>query len=89
MVYIAFFEFSTGPILWLYMAEIMKDKAAGIGTFLSWFGSLIMSVSIPLLVRKVAIGYIFLFFGISTVIGTIIIYFFMLETKGKTQAEID
>ena len=27
MVFIAFFEFSSGPITWLYMAEIMQDKS--------------------------------------------------------------
>jgi sugar porter (SP) family MFS transporter len=89
LLFIAFFEFSTGPILWLYMAEIMKDKAVSIGTFLNWFGSLIMSVSIPILVKTVSIGYIFLAFSIFTVIGTLIILFFMKETRGKTRAEID
>ena len=51
LVFIAFFEFSSGPILWLYMAEIMADKAMGIATFISWSMSLVISVSIPLLLR--------------------------------------
>lgn len=25
--FLAFFQFSSGPIVWLYMAEIMQDKA--------------------------------------------------------------
>jgi hypothetical protein len=35
------------------------------------------------------IGYIFLFLGISTIFGTLFIIFFMEETMGKTQEEID
>lgn len=89
LVFIAFFEFSSGPIIWLYMAEIMADKAMGVATFLSWGGSLAISVSIPLLLRVTSIGYIFLAFGLFTVLGTVIIYFFMIETKDKSQAEID
>jgi len=27
MMFISFFEFSSGPIVWLYMSEIMTDKA--------------------------------------------------------------
>ena len=27
IAFISFFEFSTGPILWIYMAEIMYDEA--------------------------------------------------------------
>lgn len=35
------------------------------------------------------IGWIFLMFGIFTIIGTLIIIIFMKETRGKTQEEID
>jgi len=84
LLFICFFEFSSGPILWLYMAEIMQDKAVSIGAFLNWFISLVVSISIPLLVKVVHIGYIFLFLAICTVIGTLFIVFFMEETMGKT-----
>ena len=89
LLFICFFEFSSGPIVWLYMAEIMQDKAVSIGTFLNWFMSLVISISIPLLVKVMDIGYIFLFLGICTVVGTLFIIFFMEETKDKTQEEID
>lgn len=51
--------------------------------------SLVISISIPLLVKMMDIGYIFLFLGICTVVGTLFIIFFMEETKDKTQEEID
>ena len=89
LLFIAFFEFSSGPIVFLYAAEIMQDKAVSIGTFLSWTLSLIVSVSIPILVKHVAIGAIFFWLAILTTIGTIFIAFFMKETRGKTQEEID
>lgn len=84
LLFIAFFEFSSGPILVLYMAEIMQDKGMSIGLFLNWFLSLVVSVSIPLLVKVFDIGWIFLAFGIFTVLGTIFIAIFMKETMGKT-----
>lgn len=89
LLFIAFFEFSSGPIVWLYMSEIMTDKAQSIGTFLNWFMSLVISLAIPQLVKHYSIGYIFLSFGIFTVLGTVFIGIFMKETMGKTQAEID
>ena len=84
LLFICFFEFSSGPIVWLYMDEIMQDKAVSIGTFLNWFMSLVISISIPLLVKVMDIGYIFLFLGICTVLGTLFIIFLMEETKDKT-----
>lgn len=88
LLFIVFFEFSSGTIVWIYNSEILQDKAIGIATFLNMMIALAISVSIPLLVKKVAIGYIFLTFGILTTIGTIFIAVFMVETRGKTQEEV-
>ena len=41
------------------------------------------------MLKAVAIGWVFLFLGVTTIAGTLFIIFFMKETKGKTQAEID
>ena len=84
LLFIAFFEFSSGTITWLYLAEIMQAKAIGIATFLNWTVNLIVSIAVPYSVRAFHIGYIFLFLGIFTFIGTLIIIFLMIETKGKT-----
>ena len=84
LLFIIFFEFSSGPILWLYLAEILQDKAQSIATFLNWSINLAISVSVPLMVKSFAIGYIFLGVGVITVFGVLFIIFFMKETKGKT-----
>lgn len=89
LLFIAFFEFSSGTIIWLYLAEIMQAKAIGIATFLNWTVNLAVSICVPYAVRAFHIGYIFLVLGVFTSIGTLIILFFMVETKGKTQAEIN
>lgn len=89
LLFIAFFEFSSGPITWLYMAEIMQDKAISIATSLNWFITLAISVGTPLIVRQYQIGFIFLFLFVFTVIATFFYIFFMKETKGKSQAEIN
>jgi hypothetical protein len=31
-IFIVFFEFSTGPVIWLYIGEISNDVSAGIAT---------------------------------------------------------
>ena len=92
MLFIALFEFSSGPITWLYMAEIMQDKAVSIATVLNWSINLIISVITPSLIKSIGsenIGYIFIVCGGLTVLGTVFMFFFMKETRGKTQAQID
>ena len=89
LLFIVFFELSTGPILWLYMAEIMRDKALAVGASLNWTVSLIISLSVPFLLKVISVGVLFLIFAILTIIGTIFIWFFVKETRGLTQEEID
>lgn len=89
LLFIVFFELSTGPILWLYMAEIMRDKALAVGASLNWTMSLIISLSVPYLLRAFSVGVLFLIFAILTIIGTVFIWFFVKETRGLTQEEID
>ena len=94
MLFIVLFEFSVGPILWLYMAEICQDKAIGLACSLNWLIGLIISFAIPPIIAAIKtpendnVGYIFIFFGVVTACGLVFIYFFMYETKGKTQQEI-
>jgi len=90
--FIAVFEFGPGPITWLYMAEIMQDKAQGIATMLNWGINLLISYFVPNVIHWIGddnVGYIFLFFAMMSFFGTFFIHFYMFETMGKSQAEID
>jgi MFS family permease len=92
MVFITVFEFGPGPITWLYMAEIMQDKATSIATFMNWGINLLISYFVPILKKKIGddhVGYIFFFMGAASFIGTAFIAYFMKETKGKTNKEIE
>jgi len=51
-LFIAAFEFTSGPITWLYMSEIMQDKATSFASALNWGIVVIISGSIPYLVRS-------------------------------------
>ena len=88
LCFITFFEFSSGPIAWLYNAEILHTKALSLASFLNWLVSLGMSIGVPVLAQRLEIGWIFLFFALLLAIGSALIWIFMKETMGKTQDEI-
>jgi hypothetical protein len=50
LLFISFFEFSSGPIVWLYNAEILTDKANSIAVTISWAFMLAASILTPYLV---------------------------------------
>ncbi len=35
MLFITFFEFSLGPLVWIYLSEIMTEKGLSIGVFVN------------------------------------------------------
>lgn len=53
IIYIVAFEFSSGPITWLYMAEIMGDKATGFASALNWFGTCLIGGIVPSAINSV------------------------------------
>ncbi len=49
LAFVAAFEFGPGPIVWMYMSEIMNDKGVSIGTLLNWTFTLIIGLITPIL----------------------------------------
>lgn len=41
------FEVSGGPVSWLYLAEIMKDRGSAFATFINWVTNLIIGIVTP------------------------------------------
>ena len=80
------FEISSGPITWIYLAEILEDKAMGLCAGMVWFATLVVSAVLPSIAAAVGprrIGLIWLACGATTSFGWIFLYFFMPETKDK------
>lgn len=97
ITFICVFESTSGPITWLYISEIMQDKASGLATGLNWLFACLVSAGVPYGVYYLTdtnknlnqIGYLFLLFAILTSFGTVFILYFMKETRGKTKYEIE
>lgn len=87
LAFISLFEFGPGPITWLYMSEIMQDKAVSIATVVNWMVNLLVSATIPAIIKGIGednIGWIFIVCGGLTAVGFLFMACFMEETRGKT-----
>jgi MFS family permease len=90
---ITLFEFGSGPITWLYMAEIMQDKGSSLATVMNWLVNLAISYYISILTLHYpgnsTIGIIFYIMGAATILSVFFMMFFMKETRGKSPKEIE
>lgn len=84
MLFLCAFEFAPGPIVWLYMGEIMNDKGLSMGALVNWTLTLSVGLFTPTLMNPNNLGPAgtFYLFGGCNIIAVAYILVFMRETKG-------
>ena len=85
LLYIFAFGMSLGPVVWIYIAEILPDKGIAVAIFLNWVFTLIVGLCFPLVSDpKVLDSYgTFILFAACCLIGESFLASVVHETKGK------
>ena len=85
--YIAFFAFSQGAVIWVFISEVfpnrVRAKGQSLGSFSHWFMNALISGIFPLLAASSG-GYPFVFFSFMMVLQFFVVLFVYPETKGVT-----
>jgi sugar porter (SP) family MFS transporter len=86
LLYIAFFAFSQGAVIWVFIAEIFPDevraKGQALGSFVHWFMAALIAFSFPYITGRLGGGNTFLIFTAMMVLQLLFVIRFMPETKG-------
>lgn len=90
--YIAFFAFSQGAVIWVYISEVfpnaVRAKGQSLGSFSHWFMTAVLSWAFPLLsARSAALP--FVFFSVMMAVQFFVVLFLFPETKGITLEEME
>ena len=85
--YIAFFGFSQGAVIWVYISEVfpnsVRSKGQALGSFTHWTMAAVVSWTFPVMAEKSG-GYPFLFFAAMMLLQFFVVKFWYVETKGKS-----
>jgi sugar porter (SP) family MFS transporter len=85
--YIAFFAFSQGAVIWVYISEVfpnrVRAKGQSLGSFSHWIMNALISWTFPLMAASSG-GYPFVFFSAMMLLQFFVVLFFYPETKGIT-----
>lgn len=91
-IYIAFFAFSQGAVIWVFISEVFPNevRAGGqaLGSFTHWFMAALIAFSFPAIADKLGGGTTFLIFAIMMVLQLLFVLRLMPETKGKSLEKI-
>ena len=89
--FIAFFAFSQGAVIWVYLSEVfpnrVRAKGQSLGSFSHWFMNALISWTFPLMAASSG-GYPFAFFSAMMVVQFFVVLFFYPETKGISLEEM-
>jgi MFS transporter, SP family, arabinose:H+ symporter len=89
--YIAFFAFSQGAVIWVYLSEVfpntVRAKGQSLGSFSHWFMNALISGIFPLMAASSG-AYPFVFFAVMMVAQFFVVLFVYPETKGFTLEEM-
>jgi sugar porter (SP) family MFS transporter len=93
LLYIAFFAFSQGAVIWVFISEIFPNgiRAQGqtLGSTTHWVMAAIIAFSFPMLAERMGGGPTFLFFSVMMVLQLLFVWKVMPETKGKSLEQIE
>ncbi|HZT38660.1 MAG TPA: sugar porter family MFS transporter [Bryobacteraceae bacterium] len=85
--FIAFFAFSQGAVIWVYLSEVfpnsVRAKGQSLGSFTHWFMNAVISGVFPVLAAHSAAGP-FVFFALMMILQFLVVLAFYPETKGVT-----
>lgn len=91
VTYIAFFAFSQGAVIWVYIGEVFPNRVRAqgqsLGSFSHWFMAGLISLGFPPLAAKSG-GYPFVFFSVMTIVQFLVVLFVYPETKGISLEEM-
>jgi MFS transporter, SP family, arabinose:H+ symporter len=90
--YIAFFAFSQGAVIWVYISEVfpnaVRAKGQSLGCFTHWFMTAVLSWMFPLLSSRSA-ALPFAFFSVMMAVQFFVVLFIFPETKGISLEEME
>lgn len=92
LVYIAFFAFSQGACIWVFISEVfpntVRAQGQALGSFTHWFMAAAVSWSFPV-VAAASGAWAFGFFAAMMVLQLLWVIFLMPETKGGSLEDIE
>ena len=93
LVYIAFFAFSQGAVIWVFISEIfpntVRAKGQTLGSMTHWVMAAVIAFIFPMLTENLGGGNTFLFFCVMMVLQFIFVWKVMPETKGKSLEQLE
>ncbi|WP_440874164.1 sugar porter family MFS transporter [Thalassotalea sp. PLHSN55] len=91
--FVASFAVSLGPVMWVLLAEVFPNHLRGVGIAFTGLVNSMVSFSVQLLfpweVATIGTAATFIIYGVFAILGFVLVYRLLPETKGKSLEELE
>lgn len=91
-LYIAFFAFTWGPIMWVMLGEMFSNKFRGaalaVAGLAQWGANFLITITFPILLTAIGLGVSYGIYAAFGIVAFVVVRRFVTETKGRTLEEI-
>jgi SP family sugar:H+ symporter-like MFS transporter len=92
-LYVIFFNFSWGPVMWVMLGEMFPNQIRGsalaVCGFVQWFSNFLISFSFPVMAAKLGLTISYTFYGVCAVISYFLVQKLVNETRGKELEQME
>ena len=92
-LYVIFFNFSWGPVMWVMLGEMfpnqMRGSALAVAGFAQWAANFLVVQTFPWMAAHLGLATTYAFYTASAVISFFLVKAFIKETKGKELEEME
>ncbi|MFL6737505.1 MAG: sugar porter family MFS transporter [Sphingomonas sp.] len=92
-LYVIFFNFSWGPVMWVKLGEMFPNQIRGsalaVCGFVQWFSNFLISFSFPVMAAKLGLTISYTFYGVCAVISYFLVQKLVHETRGKELEQME
>ena len=92
-LYVIFFNFSWGPVMWVMLGEMFPNQIRGsalaVSGFVQWFANFLISFSFPVMAAKLGLAISYSFYAVCAVISFFLVKSLVHETRGKELEQME
>jgi SP family sugar:H+ symporter-like MFS transporter len=92
-LYVIFFNFSWGPVMWVMLGEMFPNQIRGsalaVSGFVQWFANFLVAFSVPVMAAKLGLTVSYTFYGVCAVISFFLVQKLVHETRGKELEQME
>ena len=92
-LYVIFFNFSWGPVMWVMLGEMFPNQIRGsalaIAGLAQWLANFLVTITFPMLLVGIGLAGAYSIYAVCALISIFFIVKFVKETKGKELEEME